>query len=179
MRRLNRRVFFKTTGLSVGTAALFYRCHEPVETWNFLSDREVGVLEAMLEQIIPSDEDPGAREAGVIYFIDRQLVGPYERFQSIYREGLASVEATSRSLFDRSFSGLNSDDQVSLLHRLEKDEAGQEFRKSRQASSFFQMVVDHAMQGFYGSPIHGGNKDFLSHEMLGIELPIDYRRPRS
>ena len=37
------------------------------------------------------------------------------------------------------------------------------------AAAFFQMVVDHTMQGFYGSPKHGGNRGEASWKMLGIE----------
>jgi len=33
---------------------------------------------------------------------------------------------------------------------------------------FFQRQVDHMMQGFYGSPRHGGNKNEASWKMLGI-----------
>ena len=42
------------------------------------------------------------------------------------------------------------------------------FLKTQESSPFFQMVVDHTMQGFYGSPEHGGNKDEASWKMLGI-----------
>jgi gluconate 2-dehydrogenase gamma chain len=36
------------------------------------------------------------------------------------------------------------------------------------------------MQGFYGSPRHGGNRDYLSYRMLGIDYPqvIGRNRPR-
>jgi gluconate 2-dehydrogenase gamma chain len=37
---------------------------------------------------------------------------------------------------------------------------------------FFDLVRSHTMQGFYGSPIHGGNKDYMSFEMLRIDYPL-------
>jgi gluconate 2-dehydrogenase gamma chain len=40
------------------------------------------------------------------------------------------------------------------------------------ASDFFNLVLSHTMQGFYGSPIHGGNKDYMSFEMLRIDYPL-------
>ena len=40
------------------------------------------------------------------------------------------------------------------------------------ASDFFNVVRAHTMQGFYGSPIHGGNKEFMSFEMLRIDYPL-------
>jgi gluconate 2-dehydrogenase gamma chain len=39
-------------------------------------------------------------------------------------------------------------------------------------SDFFNLVLSHTMQGFYGSPIHGGNKDYMSFEMLRIDYPL-------
>jgi len=43
-----------------------------------LGVNEQKVVEAMVEAIIPSDSNgPGAKEAGVIFFIDRQLAGDY------------------------------------------------------------------------------------------------------
>jgi hypothetical protein len=38
------------------------------------------------------------------------------------------------------------------------------------------MVADHAMQGFYGSPAHGGNLDAASWKMLGIEDVMEGHR---
>jgi gluconate 2-dehydrogenase gamma chain len=37
---------------------------------------------------------------------------------------------------------------------------------------FFGKLVDHTMQGFYGSPRHGGNKDYMSYTMMGLEYPL-------
>jgi gluconate 2-dehydrogenase gamma chain len=168
-----------TTGVSVGGAALFYSCHQPGETWNYLKETEARILDAMLDQIIPGDEDPGAREAGVIYFIDRQLVGPYRRYQQDYRNGLESLQTTSEAFHGVSFDNLNPQDRAGILERLERNDVPSESWAEPTAPSFFNLVVDHAMQGFYGSPIHGGNKDFASYRMLGIALPIDYTESQS
>jgi gluconate 2-dehydrogenase gamma chain len=40
--------------------------------------------------------------------------------------------------------------------------------RSLERDSFFEMLIDHTMQGFYGSPAHGGNRDGASWKMLGI-----------
>ena len=172
--QLDRRTFFLTTGASIGGAALLYSCHRPGESWSYLQEVEARILGAMLDRIIPADEDPGAREAGVIYFIDRQLAGPYKRHQQDYRSGLRRVQATSESIHGKPFEELSPVDQTAILERLEKNDVPQEIWTELSAASFFNLVVDHAMQGFYGSPIHGGNQDFASYRMLGIDLPIDY-----
>jgi gluconate 2-dehydrogenase gamma chain len=53
-----------------------------------LSTLEATVAEAAVETIIPSDSTgPGAKEAGVIYFIDRQLQGEYGRNGNMYMKG--------------------------------------------------------------------------------------------
>ena len=172
--KLDRRTFFMRTGVSVGGAALLYSCHRPGETWSFLKEAEASTLSAMLDRIIPGDEDPGALEAGVIYFIDRQLVGPYRRYQQDYRNGLNHLQSTSEALYGDPFDQLTPGDQTRILEGLEKNEVPPDIWSEPSAPPFFNLVVDHAMQGFYGSPIHGGNKDFASYSMLGIELPIDY-----
>ena len=48
------------------------------------------------------------------------------------------------------------------IHRLEAP-------LSPALASFFALVIDHTMQGFYGSPQYGGNRDEASWKMLAIE----------
>src|SRR6266581_7185558 len=53
-----------------------------------LSITEHSLLEAIVETIIPSDSNgPGAKEAGVIYFIDRQLAGDYGQSANMFMDG--------------------------------------------------------------------------------------------
>jgi gluconate 2-dehydrogenase gamma chain len=42
-------------------------------------------------------------------------------------------------------------------------------------SSFFSIVLTHTMQGFYGSPIHGGNKNHMSFNMLKVDGMLKVR----
>jgi len=51
-------------------------------------------MDALADQIIPPDEWPGGYESGVTNFIDKQLMGPYVRFQSKYRKGFAAIQQT-------------------------------------------------------------------------------------
>ena len=41
----------------------------------------------------------------------------------------------------------------------------------KKAKPFFDLVVAHTMQGFYGDPRHGGNRDAASWTMLGLAFP--------
>ncbi len=47
--------------------------------WRFLTANEASLLDAVCAQIIPTDQDPGAREAGCVVYIDCQLAGPLQR----------------------------------------------------------------------------------------------------
>ena len=87
--------------------------------WRFLTDAEASLLDAICAQIIPTDQDPGAREAGCVAYIDRQLVGPHQRFAERYRAGLASLAATCQALHAKPFEELSSAEQIKLLEKLE------------------------------------------------------------
>src|SRR5947208_1174556 len=52
-----------------------------------LSVTEQSLLEKIVETIIPTDADPGAKEAGVIYFIDRALAGDYGQSANMFMDG--------------------------------------------------------------------------------------------
>src|SRR5688500_1087266 len=48
-------------------------------------------IEAMTARIIPTDETPGAREAGVVYFIDKSLTTFAKDQQQLFTDGLAKL----------------------------------------------------------------------------------------
>jgi gluconate 2-dehydrogenase gamma chain len=115
-----------------------------------LNGDESRVLEALVDQVIPPDEKAvGAEKAGCVFYIDKQLAGPLKRYAANYKGSLPLFQ----DLLPLSFEA-----RTAYCHSLEGQKA-----------SFFSMVVDHTMQGFYGSPAHGGNLDEASWKMLGIE----------
>lgn len=126
------------------------------------SAADASLIESICEQVIPADQDPGARQAGVLYYIDRQLSGALRRFTSVYRERLPSFRAVCRERMNGDFEHLSFDRQTEFLKSLETD-GPDDLR------IFFQLVIDHTMQGFYGSPKHGGNRDEVSWRMLKVE----------
>lgn len=143
----------------------------PPGGWRFLTPDEALLVEAVAEQIIPADQDPGAKQAGVVYFIDRQLAGPYRRYHKQYRAGLASLQQTSQQLSGKPFEALAWDAQTELLKSLEDGKAPKELWTDPSAPEFFNLLRDHTMQGFYGSPRHGGNRNYCSYKMMGLEYP--------
>jgi gluconate 2-dehydrogenase gamma chain len=157
--RLRRRKFLKI-GVSAAVAGSAVSCTRIKSPWRFFTPEEARTVEAISEQIIPADQDPGAARAGVVNYIDRQLVGHYAEYQKTYRQGIASVEKASLTTFTARFVDLPFEQQTKVLHAIEKKER-----------EFFSLIVPHTMQGFYGDPRHGGNRDRMSWKMLGVPYP--------
>jgi gluconate 2-dehydrogenase gamma chain len=168
---LNRRAFVKAMAAGAGTAALAQPVMAGLARWRFLTEDEALLVDAIAEQIIPADQDPGAHDAGVVFFIDRQLSSAYARHQVDYREGLRGVNQASMAQLGRSFVDLDWESQTLVLQKLEAGQAQGEVWKQRSSSEFFRLLRNHSLQGFYGSPRHGGNRNYLSYKMLGIDYP--------
>ena len=158
------------TGIG-GALAVGRMGRAPEGAWLVLTPEEAEVLGAVVEQIIPSDKDPGAREAGGVIFIDRQLDGPYERFVQDYREGLRCLELTSQAMAGNAFSKLLWPEQTRVLEAIEAGKVPPDIWERPKPNDFFQMIRSHTMQGFYGSPRHGGNRNYASYRMMGLEYP--------
>jgi len=177
--RLSRRDFVKIATLSagalsltVGSLSFIEGCTTTPKTGTlFFSENEIKLMEAIAEQIIPTDEWPGGRNAGVVNFLDEQLVGPYRRFQQDYRKGLEALEKTCENKFHSKFEKLSWDSQTAVLQDMEASRLNGEAWKNGFSKYYFELLRSHCMQGFYGSPRHGGNKDYISYKMIGIDQP--------
>jgi gluconate 2-dehydrogenase gamma chain len=136
-----------------------------------LSLEERRLVEALAYQVIPRDDTLGGRDAGVAEFIDRQRGGAYRRFLPAYRDGLAKIDLTSRRVERQPFAKLPFARQTALLEALDADRVPDGIWKPDEAGQFFRLVCDHCMQGFYGSPRHGGNLNYVSWRMIGLDYP--------
>ena len=168
--KLRRRRFLQA-GATAAAAAATVSCGGVKSPWRYLSPEQARTLEAMCEQIIPADRDPGAREAGVVHFIDRQLTGFHRQFRDAYRIGLPALNETSRQLHGAAFAEIPWDRQTAVLRSIESATAGGAHWQGTSPADFFSLVVAHTMQGFYGSPRHGGNREAASWRMLGVPDP--------
>lgn len=156
---LTRRQFMAAG--AVGGAALAAGCAAHTNgNWDFLSDAQARTLTALCDQIIPADDFPSASQAGVLTYIDRQLARHYRRHRNTYRDGLEQVESLSRQRFGRELPALDGAEQMEAVRELEK-----------QNRRFFDMVRSHTLEGYYGAPRHGGNRDAVSWRMVGIAEP--------
>ena len=129
-------------------------------SWRFFTAAEARTVEAIAEQLIPGDRDPGARQAGVVDYIDLQLTRSFKKHQRVYREGLAAADAAARNRFGQGLAELPAAQQAEVLTGLE-----------RSARPFFDLILTHTRQGFYGDPRHGGNRNMVSWKMLGLPYP--------
>jgi len=128
--------------------------------WRFFTDEEARTVEAICEQLIPADRDPGARDAGVVNYIDIQLTRHFKKHQNTYRRGIAGVDTASRKKFGKRFVELPADSQIEVLNGTEEN-----------SKTFFELILAHSRQGFYGDPRHGGNRNMASWKMLGLPCP--------
>jgi len=168
--RITRREFIKLAGLIAAGLSFLSGCvtlRRPDK--KLLSDDEANLLEAIAEQIIPTDEWPGGRDAGVVNFIEKQLSGPYRRFQEDYRKGLAAITRTCLEKYQRKFEDLSWDQQTIILKQMESGSLADGPWKNGFSQRFFELLRSHSLQGYYGSPRHGGNKNYISYKMIGLD----------
>jgi len=131
-----------------------------------LDEDFAGEIEAIATQIIPSTGGPGAREAGVIYFIDRALSTFAADNRETYRNGMAQLQQKRQELFPNSttIGSLTGEQQMALIRMIE-------------ASNFFELLRTHTVLGFLGNPSYGGNRGETGWNQIGIENLTAYQPP--
>jgi gluconate 2-dehydrogenase gamma chain len=132
----------------------------------FFSPEQAAEVEAIAAQIIPADDSPGAREARVIYFIDRALTTFDRDKQKDYAKGLKELHATQKKMFPKvvKFSDLSTDQQITLLKKIEKTE-------------FFNLVRTHTVMGFFIDPTYGGNFNQIGWKLIGFQDQFNFKPP--
>jgi len=167
----SRREFIKQLSLACGSIMFIPACSGYDSVWRFFTEAEAKTVISFAEQIIPRDNDAGATDANVVNFIDKQLTGPYTRFQEMYRKGIPAIESSSQKINQKTFSELDFGIQTDFMITMEKGELPNEFWKDVNQIGFFRLMLNHTMQGFYGSPRHGGNKNYVSYKMMKLDYP--------
>ena len=171
--RHNRRDFIKRIGLISGSLLLLPACsYQTKKTYRILSDDEASCLIALCEQIIPADEDPGATDAGVINFIDKQIALRFPEEKDFMKKGVDALEASCQALHKRKFEELDFDTQTTVVASMENNQLPDEFWSEIGQRAFFDKIVLRTRQGFYGMPRHGGNKDYVSYRMLKLDFQL-------
>ena len=133
----------------------------------FLNDDDSATVAAFAERLMPgAPGKPGARDAGVLHYIDLALAGAYADLQDFYRRGLTSLEAYCRKTHDASFVKLDAAKQDEVITALEHGKATGFSWPTAQA--FFNTVRTHTMEGMFGDPVYGGNKDFAGWVLVAF-----------
>ncbi len=181
MTNLTRRGFMVGASAVAGGCSGFFGARlieylgAPPETaWKTLTATEVETLEAIAEQLIPSDDAPGAREAKVVRYIDWQLApeAPYEKSRKLYSTCLAAVDVLAAKIENgKTFAGLSNAQQFDLLKKIEGGQISKKDFANIEPRDFFRIVLSHVKQGFYGNPKHGGNDKYVSYRMLNVAGP--------
>lgn len=131
----------------------------------FFTTPQGQTVDAIAERMIPTDAlGPGAREAGVVFYIDRALSGPYAPLREVYRAGLAGVDAYSEATYGAPFRELNTERQDAVLRAM--DEAKATGFTAPTAKAFFEMLWTHVREGMFCDPSHGGNRNFIGWKLL-------------
>lgn len=124
---------------------------------HFLSEDEARDVDAIAAQIIPTDDTPGAREAGAVYFIDRSLSTWAAGVADPFRAGLRDFRAAFTAVHpSQIFAAADAATQIAYLTQVDGTE-------------FFKNVRQLTLLGMFALPSYGGNKDAAGWKLLGFE----------
>jgi gluconate 2-dehydrogenase gamma chain len=140
----------------------------------FFTSEEAMIVHAATARIFPTDESgPGAAEAGVAVYIDRQLAGPYGRDRYRYTQGPFEAgtpeqgyqgAANPRQLYREGLKPLQS---LPSLSPGKKDD----LLRSIENTAFFRLLRQHTLEGMFCDPMHGGNRDLIGWQLIGFPGP--------
>jgi gluconate 2-dehydrogenase gamma chain len=152
---------------TTGTTPAASHVHDGPGSGAFLNDDDAATVAAFTERLIPgAPGKPGARDAGVLNYIDLALSGAYADMQDFYRRGLSALDAYCRATHNAAFRRLPAARQDEVIGALEQGKATGFTWPSAQA--FFNTLRTHAMEGMFADPIYGGNKDFAGWRLIGF-----------
>ena len=189
-RRLRRRQFLTISATSVGGLLVYTlerrpkRVHAQTKAvpqasaikvrLRFFTEPEALAVAAACARIFPVDEaGPGANEAGVVIYIDRQLASAYGRDQYRYTQppfvhGVPEqgyqAKDTPREIYR---AGLR------MLGRFHELSAGKQDARLKEIEGtlFFSMLRGHTIEGMFCDPMHGGNIDLIGWQLIGFPGP--------
>jgi gluconate 2-dehydrogenase gamma chain len=148
-----------------------------------LTPEQAREVEALTSCIIPSDELPGAKEAGVVYFIDYALKTFAAEARPDYEKGIVSINKLTSELFPgvARFSAATPEQQEKIL--IEVSAVPTEEKKTLRrnlppaASSFWQTLTTHTVFGFLVDPDGGGNRDYAGWKVIGRDPEHTFAPP--
>jgi gluconate 2-dehydrogenase gamma chain len=132
----------------------------------FFSPEQSAEIDAVASRIIPTDDMPGAHEAGVVYFIDKSLTTFAKNQQPVLTEGLKKLAGDVSTKFpgQSRFSALTASQQDDVL-------------KSIEQTPFFGTMRFATIAGMFSLPSYGGNRNFAGWKLLGQDTAMDFKPP--
>jgi gluconate 2-dehydrogenase gamma chain len=140
----------------------------PSSTTNALSDAQLRLLAAIVDRIIPKDDlGPSASECDVPVYINRALGDYLASEKPAFIEGLEATDALARRTQNAAFVDLSPDKQDALLTAMDSGSA-EGFPNAR---VFFNRARRLALEGMFGDPYYGGNKNFAGWDLIKYPGP--------
>jgi gluconate 2-dehydrogenase gamma chain len=168
MRRLSRREILRRSAAIGAVAAVPANVLAQAASaapYVTLTPAEGATLEALVARLIPADANgPGALEAGTVRYIDGALRSALAAQRPAYTAGLAALEAYARTSAGGSFAELRTERQDELIGALEQ---GRVPGFTPSSTAFFELLLGHTLEGTFGDPHYGGNRDFIGWELIG------------
>ena len=158
--------------------------------YQFFNTLESAFIEAAVDALIPADAiGPGAAALGVAGYIDRQMAGSYGKGDRLYlegpfaegtpqqgyqlrmtpaeliRAGIADVNNHAREKYKNTFDLLSAMDRVSVMSDLDGRKVD---LPTVPTDTFFSLLLQLTVEGYFADPMYGGNKDKASWKMIGF-----------
>ena len=182
-RAMRRREFLTIPASALGGTLLYTLAREPFRLQaqegavkiplRFFTAGEARVIAAACDRIFPSDAGgPGAKEAGVVIYIDRQLAGPYGAdkyrytkgpFVDSYPEHGYQGKESPRETYHQGIAKLgNNFDELPVEEQIQK-------LQSIEKTHFFQLLRAHTIEGMFSDPMHGGNAGLIGWQLVASQ----------
>ncbi|HEX5226435.1 MAG TPA: gluconate 2-dehydrogenase subunit 3 family protein [Bryobacteraceae bacterium] len=161
---ISRRTVIVSAAI-VPVAALTAAAQAPASA---LSDSQLRLLAAIVDRVIPRDElSPSASECGVTNYINRSLGDYLAPEKPAFIEGLEMTDAFARRSQDKAFVELSAEKQDAVLTAMDNGTA-EGFANSK---AFFARARRLTLEGMFGDPYYGGNKDFAGWDLIKYPGP--------
>ena len=121
-------------------------------------------MAAFSANILPSDELPGATEAGAVYFVDAALGSSFVPLRDLIKAGLADLDARAVKRGAERFSSLTPDAQIEVMKEVEQ-------------TPFFFNARMLTMMGVLSDPSYGGNRDRVGFTLVRREEGMAWQPP--
>jgi gluconate 2-dehydrogenase gamma chain len=138
------------------------------QTPSVLTDTQLRLLAAFVDRIIPKDElGPSASESGVPEYINRSLADYLAGEKAAFIEGLEATDAFARRTQAKAFIDLTPEKRDAVLTAMDNGTADG-FPNAR---AFFNRARRLTLEGMFGDPYYGGNKNFAGWDLIKYPGP--------